>query len=704
MIRELKLTNFMQHRDLGITMSNGLQCLRGQNEAGKSTVLRAISYALFGSRVLPAPLSEIVTWGEAEKSLRVELTIEAEGARYTFVRGKNGAEVILDGNVFVTGQNEVSAFASTLLGADAATADLLMFANQGALRGTLDQGPKATGALLEQLADFDLFDRLLERAQERLALGSSAVYEERLNGLKAQFDQLPAMPEKPDAAAHEAQCLVLQQRMDILRKQSDDMQPGIDAAQRLRDEEAERITRATTLQGGIDTANDEIARHRQALAGTIVPDDVSTEFMTVKVRVEEERIHAQRVAAYQTLVNYTFSENVLDMSLEEATALHKETGEEITACQKRIADLSGDIRVQEALIVKESVCGLCGQDVSKFPQVAEKNAAITNQIAALRGQHEQESIQLSLLQQRSSAIETAIRAQNALAKVFGPISDFFLVDESVTPNVLRWKGEAPGTVTDSKPELLRLEAQQMAREKALAQCEMLEKLITERLLTVTRLNEELKAVDASPERLAQADAALQQLLIQQGTLNIEWMGELEKSNQLNAAFKVASESWEAVNALHARLVADIATVTKQLDDLAFNNLLVKKIRAARPVVTTKLWNLVLSSVSTLFSQLRGEKSVVTRGEDGFMVNGKVARTLSGSTLDVLAIAIRVALVRTFIPHCPLLVVDEPAQGCDTNRTESLIGFLASCGFSQLVLVTHEAISESFADNVIWLDQ
>ena len=146
----------------------------------------------------------------------------------------------------------------------------------------------------------------------------------------------------------------------------------------------------------------------------------------------------------------------------------------------------------------------------------------------------------------------------------------------------------------------------------------------------------------------------------------------------------------------------IAECKADLGSLGFNNALVKKLRAIRPIVANKVWALVLASVSVMFSQMRGEPSVVSKDTTGFKVNGQAVESLSGSTLDILGVALRCALLRTFVPQCGLLVLDEPAQGCDLTRTENLLGFLQSLGMAQTLLVTHESVSESIADNIIEL--
>jgi len=39
---------------------------------------------------------------------------------------------------------------------------------------------------------------------------------------------------------------------------------------------------------------------------------------------------------------------------------------------------------------------------------------------------------------------------------------------------------------------------------------------------------------------------------------------------------------------------------------------------------------------------------------------------------------------------------------DNDRTAAMLGYIAASGFKQVLLVTHEEISESFANNLITL--
>ena len=115
-----------------------------------------------------------------------------------------------------------------------------------------------------------------------------------------------------------------------------------------------------------------------------------------------------------------------------------------------------------------------------------------------------------------------------------------------------------------------------------------------------------------------------------------------------------------------RAKVQLAEAVANLAEQNANNVLISKMRAARPRIADRLWSIVLSSVSGYFSSVRGEASVVTRTDNGFRVN------------------------------------DRPAAGMDDNREAALLGLISSCGMEQVILVTHSPLADSFSNNVITL--
>lgn len=88
MLSRISLENFGCHKALQIDFLPGLTAIAAANEFGKSTLLKAIAYALFGTKALPDSLEDTVTWGEPVNSLKVTLDFEVNGTAYTLTRTK----------------------------------------------------------------------------------------------------------------------------------------------------------------------------------------------------------------------------------------------------------------------------------------------------------------------------------------------------------------------------------------------------------------------------------------------------------------------------------------------------------------------------------------------------------------------------------------------------------------------------------------
>ena len=200
MLKHIKLTNFRKHTDTELPLQNGLMVLRGSNEAGKSTLIEAICYALFGVKALRSPLEDTVTHGEPVNTLKVVLTAVIDGVEYVVKRGKSGAEVVYDDGR-VTGQTETTNFLCAKMGVDPAMAAKLMLSAQNEIRGALDAGTKATTELIERLSEFDQIDLLVERMQERLTLGSTTLDVGSLAESEQRLIEAKTQAIKPDMAA-----------------------------------------------------------------------------------------------------------------------------------------------------------------------------------------------------------------------------------------------------------------------------------------------------------------------------------------------------------------------------------------------------------------------------------------------------------------------------------------------------------------------
>src|SRR5512142_2032921 len=97
-LNSLRLCNFRQHADTYITFDTGLTGIIGTNGSGKTTILEAIAWALYGNSATRGTRDSIRFSRAAPRSpVRVELDFELAGHRYRIVRGLTNAELFLDG-------------------------------------------------------------------------------------------------------------------------------------------------------------------------------------------------------------------------------------------------------------------------------------------------------------------------------------------------------------------------------------------------------------------------------------------------------------------------------------------------------------------------------------------------------------------------------------------------------------------------------
>jgi exonuclease SbcC len=97
-LNSLRLVNFRQHADTYITFDGGLTGIIGANGSGKTTILEAIAWALYGQDAARGKKETIRSLrAGANAKVRVELDFELGGHRYRVERGLTQAELYLDG-------------------------------------------------------------------------------------------------------------------------------------------------------------------------------------------------------------------------------------------------------------------------------------------------------------------------------------------------------------------------------------------------------------------------------------------------------------------------------------------------------------------------------------------------------------------------------------------------------------------------------
>ena len=216
---KISLTDFMCYRQVTVDFSGiHVACLSGENGAGKSALLDAMTWALWG-KARARRDDELIRLGQTETE--VDLTFQLGPDRYRVVRkrkaGKRGASLL---DFQIQDENRWHSLAESTMRATQAKIERVLrldydtFANSAFLRqGRADEFTIKTPAerkrVLGEILGLDVWSVYEERAKERLR-----DVQDEARGLDLRLqeieDELACRPE------HEAQVLATQAEVVVL--------------------------------------------------------------------------------------------------------------------------------------------------------------------------------------------------------------------------------------------------------------------------------------------------------------------------------------------------------------------------------------------------------------------------------------------------------------------------------------------------------
>jgi exonuclease SbcC len=336
-VDRVDLRNFKPYGEGEVTFEGGVTVVHGVNGSGKSSLLDAVFFALYGSSALDAgtTLEDLVRNGEEETE--VTLVFTHEDARYRVDRrlrrydDRVDHDCTLSGeDVDVDGASDVEAFVTDLLRMDADAFVNCAYVRQGEVNKLIEASPRERRATIDDLLQLGKLEDYRERAGDA-RLGVEDVLREsrvRLDDRREDIEAIEAEDPHERVNELESELNEVDSEIERFEAQRETARETLAEAERVLEESVERREELADVEEDVGSIEE-----------TIAETEAERESLAAEAGEAEERAEtrADRVDALRAETE--LDEADPDRIAERRAALETERGE----VQERIGALGGEI-------------------------------------------------------------------------------------------------------------------------------------------------------------------------------------------------------------------------------------------------------------------------------------------------------------------------------------------------------------------------
>tara|TARA_Y100000294_G_scaffold114502_1_gene106206 strand:- start:3800 stop:5863 length:2064 start_codon:yes stop_codon:yes gene_type:complete len=674
LLKSIKLNNIRSYLDQKIDFSIGSLLLSGDIGSGKSTILLAVEFALFGSKPSELPASSLLRHGKNEGS--VELSFELEGKNIIIKRnlkkGKNGIK------------QEV--------------------------------GYVITGGIKKELSPVEMksqiFD-LLGYPKDLVAKGKDLIY--RYTVYTPQEEMKRILAEDTDT------------RLNTLRKVF-----NIDKYKKIRENSSiflRSVKEKRKEFWGFISDLEEKKKELEQIKKEISDLDEKIKIIMPKVEKAKEDVNKKRkkISVYEDKVNelnkLRNGSTILDSDLNNIIKNHNKNNNDIERLIKQITELENNLgkgEITDGAVIKEKVQNL-EYNIKKLNEELENIKQKLNEYGINKSKAEEIIDTVSKMEKCPLCLQNVEHEHKNSIKDW-EIRNIIEAEQNIKvysekEKEIRYKLDSVEKErevlreSESKIGLIKLKMQNIKEKKQekedleKGQIKIKEKIgeINTRKIEVSNQIDGRKNVEEDYKIVkAQLDIALEEekkLDIEKVTLEKEKESSNRISKNLEEEIEKKSKAKEKLNYL--------VEVQNWLENY-FANLMITVERH----VMLQIYREFNELFKTWFNVLIEDETISVRLDDEFTPiieqNGyeTYVENLSGGEKTAVALSYRLALnkvindIVTDIKTKEILMLDEPTDGFSSEQLDKVRDVLDQLNMQQVVIVSHESKIESFVDNVI----
>ncbi|MEM5874789.1 MAG: AAA family ATPase [Candidatus Aenigmatarchaeota archaeon] len=169
LITKIKLKNWKSHKESELSFDKGITIVIGNMGSGKSSILEAIAFSLFGSLANIGKLEHLIKdRPKKEDFARVELKFSQDNKEYLIIReiekNKTNARLYVNGTLKESGSERVNSFIEDLLKIKSKTFMNVIYCEQNNLDLFFKLPPSQRKAKIDEILFIDVLEKVRENA------------------------------------------------------------------------------------------------------------------------------------------------------------------------------------------------------------------------------------------------------------------------------------------------------------------------------------------------------------------------------------------------------------------------------------------------------------------------------------------------------------------------------------------------------------
>ncbi len=731
MINKVRLENWKSHRETELEFSEGVNALIGTMGSGKSSVLEAVVFGLFGTtpslNSRDIQLNDLIRRNPSEaEEASVEIEFSIDGEDYSVKRelkrdkGTERSELRKNREVVeAPSTREVTEQVERILSLDFKSFARAIYSEQNNLDLFLKMRPGNRKERVDELLKIDRF----ENARKTVVKVENSLKKE----LERKQEELGELEEEFDSEELEELEEDIEKRREDLEDTDEDIEElnkEIEERQELKEELEEKKKfyrklekRITKLETRKESLEEEFGKVEERLEKYEKPEEKLEEHLEEKKELEEKE---KEISGLEKDLKYLKKEKKKleeDIEkLEEKAENFKEIGEieeEIERLEKIVEKIKqkGNAKHTERTNLEESLeelqnsdgeCPTCGKELSE----EHRGEVVGEREEEIKKLKEQENRLRKKFEEKNERKEKLESRRDELLEYRSAEEKLELKQEKLEEKVEEIK-ETEERLREMRQDFSEDRINKL--EEDIADLKKVEKRdeLEERLENV---EEKLEEVEAELEELEFDEDELEELKKETSRLKEERSvktKELESEKELIQEKEKRLEQMQKQDERKKNLEDDIERLDHALDfSHEYREGLVKTQVSLREMFVKRLntkmediWNQLYPYDDYYSIRLNAEKDYLLELLDSENQWVSAEAEVSGGERHLAALVMRLSLTFTLSPELEVLMLDEPTHNMDSSAVEELAETLRENSndlIKQLLIVTHDSSLESAA--------